>query len=83
MYGLYKTHLRKWTTVQLNTVTKICIKTTGSFERDRDKIFIVIIVDTTTTTTTTTTTNNNNNNRYATKDSHTWNITHNTESTAV
>ena len=27
--------------------------------------------------------NNNNNNRFITKDSYTWNITHNTESTAV
>ena len=27
--------------------------------------------------------NNNNNNRFTTKDSYTWNITHNTESTAV
>ena len=27
--------------------------------------------------------NNNNNNKFTTKDSYTWNITHNTESTAV
>jgi hypothetical protein len=27
--------------------------------------------------------NNNNNNRFTTEDSDTWNITHNTESTAV